>query len=349
MDITHIVWSFHTGGVETMLIDIMACQSSAGHHVCLIVVNDDYDPTLLARIPRHVRVELLHRRPGTRNPLHAVKLNSLVLCADIIHCHRPNIVQMLLPPLRFKTVVTVHSFQHLPECFPFVHRMVAVSHEVADDLRRQGYKHDIDVVHNGLPCSMIPYNAPGGYSPASATTFKIVQVGRLMAPTKGQDLLLHALGILRSQGINSVSVDFIGEGESEADLRSLAEELGVAERVSFLGCRSRHYIYAHLSDYHLMVHPARHEGFGLAVAEGMLAGLPVLVSQCGPLCSLVSGDRYGTTCRCDDADDCACMISSIMAHYDRALTKTAGARQHIADNYSMQRQVDAYQRIYQGQ
>ena len=75
-----------------------------------------------------------------------------------------------------------------------------------------------------------------------------------------------------------MSVAFIGEGDSRTFLEKMSADLNVADRVDFLGLKDRDYIYQHLCDYDLMCHPSRFEGFGLTVAEGMVAKLPVLVA-----------------------------------------------------------------------
>lgn len=106
-------------------------------------------------------------------------------------------------------------------------------------------------------------------------------------------------------------------------------------------------VYEHLGDYHLMAHPARCEGFGLAVAEAMAGGVPVLVPDSGPLCAPVDNGRYGATFHSGDHRDLARIISAMMRHHADAVAKTPTARQHIIDRYSLRHQVSAYARLYQ--
>ena len=104
---------------------------------------------------------------------------------------------------------------------------------------------------------------------------------------KGQDVLLHALCLLP----DAVHVAFAGEGGSLLELEALAHRLGVAPRVRFLGARNDVPDLLRASD--LLVHGARWEGFGRAVAEAMAAGLPVVASSAGGLVELVEHERTG--------------------------------------------------------
>lgn len=346
MEIAHIVWSFRTGGIENMLLDIMTCQARDGHDVSLIVINDDYDPELLRQIPPEVHAILMRRRSGTRAPWFALRLNMLARSFSVIHCHQSNLLPLFLPCYRHKIVLTIHSFQSRLGVISSKCRVAAISSGVAEHLKSLGCASDITVIPNGLPCSRIPYSIPAGFDNTPSQTFRIVQVGRLLHQSKGQDLLIMALAQLRALGVTNVLVDFIGDGESEPGLHHLAKSAGVQHQVFFLGNRSRKYIYEHLRDYHLMVHPARSEGFGLAVAEAMLAGLPVLVPDSGPLDTLVRHGHYGTIFRYGDHLDCARMISVVMQQYAKAAHKTVAACQHIIDRYSIRQQVSAYYRLY---
>jgi glycosyltransferase involved in cell wall biosynthesis len=70
-----------------------------------------------------------------------------------------------------------------------------------------------------------------------------------------------------------------GQGVAEPALRALAERLGVAGRVDFLGGLERAGVVAALAEADLLVHLSPGETFGLAPLEGLLSGLPVLAAR----------------------------------------------------------------------
>ena len=89
MRIAHIHWSLGTGGIETMLPDIVNEQAKT-NDVALVIVNDWVEHSILAKIDQtNVRVVLLNRHAGSRNPWPIIKLNLFLIRfkPDIIHTH----------------------------------------------------------------------------------------------------------------------------------------------------------------------------------------------------------------------------------------------------------------------
>ena len=76
---------------------------------------------------------------------------------------------------------------------------------------------------------------------------------------------------------NGWRLDVAGDGAQRDDLETLAQQLGVAEQVSFLGFRAD--IPARMQSASLMLAPTPNEGLGLAVLEAMAAGLPVIAAD----------------------------------------------------------------------
>lgn len=100
-------------------------------------------------------------------------------------------------------------------------------------------------------------------------------VGSLV-PRKGHDVLLAALGRLRRQRWRLDIVGAARDGAYARRLRRLARALGIDGRVAWrgvVGGRERDRLY-HRAD--LLVHPARHEGYGMVPIEAVAHGTPVL-------------------------------------------------------------------------
>lgn len=64
MNIMYLIFSFNTGGIERLLIDLTREMSQRGNRVSLCVINHDYTDSLLQQVDPSVRVILLNRRPG---------------------------------------------------------------------------------------------------------------------------------------------------------------------------------------------------------------------------------------------------------------------------------------------
>jgi glycosyltransferase involved in cell wall biosynthesis len=110
----------------------------------------------------------------------------------------------------------------------------------------------------------------------------LVAIARLV-PQKGLDVAVRAL-----EGVDATLV-VLGEGPERARLETLARELGV--RLLLPGRVGD--VAAVLRRADVLVHPARWEGFGLALLEGMLCALPVVASGVSSIPEIVVDGETG--------------------------------------------------------
>lgn len=119
-----------------------------------------------------------------------------------------------------------------------------------------------------------------------------------------------------------------GTGEEEAAVRERAESLG--DRVKFMGVRPD--VRELLAGLDVYAHPARAEAFGRAVAEAMLAALPVVAARAGSLPELIEHEATGLTFKAGDPADlreALTLLSSDRTLRDRiasAAAESAAAR-----------------------
>lgn len=145
-------------------------------------------------------------------------------------------------------------------------------------------------------------------------------VGRLVR-VKGYDVLLRAFAPLARE-IPHVGLALIGSGQEEQDLRALCGELGLQERVSFCGWRPD--ARSVLAAFDVCVFPSRNEAFGLAIAEAMAAGRPVIASAVGGVAEVVDDAAVLVP-----ADDVAALTDALRRVYEDAkLRQTMGAELH---------------------
>lgn len=343
MKICHILWSLTTGGIETMLINIINEQVKT-ERVMLVVVNDLVDPELLRQLSPDCRVVLLGRKAGSRNPLKILKLNVLIarFRPDVIHHHSPRSSRLIFT--RCPTVRTIHNTCLDCDEYGRMDALYAISRSVREYTAAQGF--ESIVVMNGIPLGSIARKTtderPDGL-------FHIVQVGRLLFSQKGQDLAVEAMDeLVNRRGISELRLHFIGDGEDREALESMINEKGLAEYVKLEGLRSREYIFSHLKDFDLFLQPSRFEGFGLTVAEACAACVPVLISELEGPYEIIDGGRYGMTFRSGDVGDMADKIESIYRDgYDRAMID--GAYRRVMEHYDVgataRAYLDAYRRL----
>jgi D-inositol-3-phosphate glycosyltransferase len=117
---------------------------------------------------------------------------------------------------------------------------------------------------------------------------------------KGVDLILRALALLIAEGRHpDVRLLVLGEdsgvgGVSEkARLQALAGELGVADRVSFLGSVAQPRLASYYAAAEAVLMPSYNESFGLAGLEAQACGTGVIASTAAGLASVVRDEVSG--------------------------------------------------------
>lgn len=133
------------------------------------------------------------------------------------------------------------------------------------------------VIHNGLHAHefepILPRNDAAD----------VVFVGELRR-LKGVDVLLRALALVSAK--QPVRAVIVGGGPDEANFRSLAGELGLAERVTFLGPRPAREAFA-LG--RMLLVPSRAESFPYIVLEAAAARVPLIATAVGGIPEITAG------------------------------------------------------------
>lgn len=107
----------------------------------------------------------------------------------------------------------------------------------------------------------------------------VVTVGRLVGQ-KRVDLVIEAVARLRRNG-NPLRLTVVGDGPERAALEQLAEQLGVDDLTRFCGTVPPERLADAIGDADVFAFPARGEGFGLAAAEALMLGIPVVACEDG--------------------------------------------------------------------
>ena len=141
----------------------------------------------------------------------------------------------------------------------------------------------------------------------------------------------------------------VGEGKEERRFRGIAQELGVAARVRFLGLRND--VERVLAAARVVIVPSHwDEAFGLAVVEGMASAKPVIVTRSGAMPEIV-GDA-GLVVPKKDPAALGAAVTRVLTDHLLAAALSRAARRRAQERYSMKGYVDAmiaaYERLCPG-
>ncbi|HZN83745.1 MAG TPA: D-inositol-3-phosphate glycosyltransferase [Mycobacterium sp.] len=211
------------------------------------------------------------------------------------------------------------------------HQLVSLHH--ADPAR-------IDVVHPGVDLGMF---TPGDKRAARAALGLDVNesvlafVGRIQ-PLKAPDVLLSAAAKLPGVRV-LVAGGPSGSGLAAPDgLLRLADELGIADRVTFLPPQTRDQLVDVYRAADLVAVPSYSESFGLVAVEAQACGTPVVAAAVGGLPVAVRDGVSGTLVDGHDVDDWAAAIDALLRRGPE--TMRAAAVEH-ASTFSWTHTVDA--------
>lgn len=225
-------------------------------------------------------------------------------------------------------------------------RLVGNSNSVAGFYRQIGVSNDkLAVVHNGVDLPTIPDSARGEIRQQLGIPVEAGVVGFIgrLARQKRLDDLIWAFELIRAQE-EHVYFIIVGDGPDRSKLEQFANNLQIGKRVRFLGHRDD--AQSLLPAFDLFWLASDFEGLSNSIMEAMAAGLPIVASDIPPNRELVVHGETGYLAPVGDRVAFAQLAQRLL--HDRGLAGQLGTagRARIASEFSVQKMVDGYAKIY---
>ncbi len=319
MRVVHVHRMRGVGGSERHLLALLPALAALGLDVVFVGLDDPaYDTEPFYRA---LQVPAVHvPAPRDVDPLLLARLPRR-LGADVVHTHlvHADLYGGLGATLRRARLV---STKHNDDPFrtgPFRHverglarlaaRIVTITHALERfTVERVGIPAEkVTTIHYGLdePPAAWGVNPPDPVPPGAPV---LLSVSRLVEQ-KGVDVAVRALARVRERQPDAWLV-VLGEGPEQDRLAALAAELGVAGAVHLPGRVPD--VAAWLRRADVLVHPARWEGFGLALLEAMLASLPIVASRVSSIPEIVADGESGLLVPPDDPEAVAAAVLDVL-------------------------------------
>jgi len=160
----------------------------------------------------------------------------------------------------------------------------------------------------------------------------VLSVGRLVEK-KGHDTLIQAAGLVRARGCD-LQLRIVGEGVEWARLQRLVHELGLADRVTFLGPLSEAEVRVEYEQADVFALACRElengdrDGIPNVLLEAMAHGLPVVATSCAGVLEAVGGSESALLAGQDDPSALAEQLERLVL--DVALRERLGAAAQVA-------------------
>ena len=257
-----------------------------------------------------------------------------------------------------------------------VDRYIAISKAVGQNWQESGLDADkISVVYDGIDVERVQQRrdsaaeaveeaAPAAVKDAAATAaaaedeaaprprkLRLVMCGDLSS-LKGQDQAIRALALIRDAQVRkNITLDIFGEVHTEkaymGEMQSIIEGTGLVGSVVFRGYTSQ--LATLLKEYDCGIVCSRREGFGLATAEFMAAGLAVIASDTGANSELIEDGVSGLIYRYQDAVDLSAKIETLYRDRDKLNSYGRSARRTVEEKFTIEANCRGILDVYRGQ
>lgn len=358
-----------------MASELALSLAETGHEVHLF---SHEVPPRLARSPGLVQ---MHRAQGVPYPLfhstpHDLAITSAILNVhragglDILHAHYalPHAVSAFLarsaaqadtgrPAPRI--VTTLHGTDitligNDPSYAPLTQFVISASDAVttvsrwlADETRARfcpgmGGPCGIDVIHNFVDTAWFSPDAKASPSVCRQSHGPTAVHVSNFRPVKRVPWLVRAFA--KASAGSSARLVLVGDGPDQAASREVAREMGISERVLFLGERDA--LPELLAPADVFLLSSSSESFGLSALEAMSCGTPVVATDAGGVREVVEHGVTGLLSDIDDIERFAEHLAQLLHDRTRALAMGEAARRSAVERFDRAKVVSAYEALY---
>ena len=280
---------------------------------------------------------------------------------DVIHTHDTGTLadaaQARLFGSKTKIVHTFHfgNYPHLARKYllmeavfsRFVHRLVAVGYEQAkliqDALKLRPRK--LTTLYNGVE-DVVPDTGDDVGPWASGGSGNPVVLGSISTLTrqKGLPVLLNAAALLSEMDRDYVLL-IVGGGPMQEELEQQAKDLGIADRVRFLGWvpnAARKILHS----IDVFCQSSLWEANSIVLLEAMSAGLPIVTTDVGESRHVIDNGVEGLVVPKDDPESLAKAMAEMIDDAERRKSMGTRARERFKESYTVEKMVRSYEQMY---
>ena len=231
----------------------------------------------------------------------------------------------------------------------FSDQILSVSNSHRDQLHRTvGYPLEkIRVITNGVDSKKFCFAESGKRIRESlgisSDSFVVGTIGRLV-PVKNQALLMNAFAAI-AMNKNNLILLVVGDGPLRATLESMANNIGISERVIFTGIRSD--IPELLRTMDVFVLSSLNEGMPNTILEAMSSSLPVIATDVGGNSEVVKHKITGLITPSGNVDALAGALVYLIENEDKVKAFGTNGRKVINEAYDLPVMVKNYEEMYE--
>jgi len=208
----------------------------------------------------------------------------------------------------------------------------AISNYLAERGKRMGARCEVEVVGNGVDLSKFQISDFRFHNTSDEKRDKVVITTSRLVKKNGVGDLIKSM---KDVGGN-VKLLIAGIGELEAELKGLTRELGLEDRVKFLGQIKHEELPKYYAMADVFVRPSLSEGLGISFLEAMAMGLPTIATPVGGIPDFLKDGVTGWFCEPNNPESIAEKINYILdeKNKDRVEQVVENAKKMISEKYN---------------
>ena len=214
--------------------------------------------------------------------------------------------------------------------------LTGISNFLLDRAKKNGYKGESILVPNGVDLSIFSQNFPENLKEEMKIRLGkkpddifLVTSGRLMHKNAVDDVITALVHLSKN-----ISFIIIGKGDEGPRLQKQAVDLGVEDRVKFLGFVSYADIPKYFSVCDIFIRPSRSEGFGNSFIEAMASHLPVIATPVGGIPDFIDDKETGIFCSSDNPQSIVQAVTSLLDDKNLSDKIVNNAYVRVVERYS---------------
>jgi glycosyltransferase involved in cell wall biosynthesis len=256
------------------------------------------------------------------------------------HFMPENMLEFTLIPKRFQPIAVRAAWKAAGRSFGRAESVTTPTRRAADFLERYT---PLRGVH-AISCGIDARNYTPNFEPRTENL--IVFVGRITGE-KHLDKLVRAFAILDPS--LDAKLEFVGGGDQENNLKALATQLGVRDRITFAGYSTEEYLRGALTRATVFAMPSIAELQSIATMEAMASGLPIVAANAMALPHLVHNGQNGYLFEPDNVEEFAARLTDVLTMPTDELERMKRESLRIVEAHDIQRTLDTFEGLYRGE
>jgi len=363
--VLHVTQFLAIGGLETVIIDLCKTIDKNSFEVEVLCLNG-YEKLCAQRLSaENIPVHLITKE-SRYDFRFFLKVSRFIKNhkIDVIHAHSGCFFYAAVFSLLAKTkkfIYTAHGLPILNRLQDIVEdnlasfaadTIVAVSFEIRERLahRTPFARNKLKTIINGIDCDIFRPTERLKQAPKkinryglSSNIFWIGSVGRI-EPVKNYPMLLRAVARMKSASPRPVGLVLVGDGSQLEEIKNLATELGIEQKVKFLGKQYRIQEILPLLDVFAL--PSTTEGTSIALLEAQASGVPAVVTNVGGNGYIIKNGWNGYLCEANDIDSMANHLDRLYNSPEILSAMKINSRKLIKKNFKLDSMTKQYQALY---